>query len=111
MNTEQILQRVRSCLKLLLNPFIDWDIARELLDTLDMETILALQVILIIGMEGMEHGDIAPAEDPMESFAFRIGMLPFNWDDPEQERIYLLQPDYQKYLRWGMHILGLDISK
>ncbi len=108
MNTDQVLQRIKPCLKLLVNGFIDRDIARELIDTLDMETVLSLQVVLLIGMEGMEQLDFSPAENPTELFTSLYKLIPLEWDDPEAEKAYLLQPDYKKYLEWGMHILGLD---
>ena len=80
--------------------------ADVLLENADIEKILDIQTVMIIGMEAAEQGKQAPYDSPESVYEACRRKLP-SFDDREDEIRYLLQPDYKQFLQAGMHALRL----
>ena len=108
MHDALILDQSLPLLRLLTNGFIDEDIARPLLADADMETIFALQTVMIIGMECLEQGISTPVQSPVQLYLAKRAHLPVDYEDRNGETEYLLQPEFKTYLIHGMAVLSLN---
>lgn len=106
MEYELMIGRSLPYMRMLTNALIDEEVAEVLLENADMEKILDIQAVMIIGMEAIEQGNEAPCEDPAVVYGKCRRKLPA-FDDRMEEIQYLLQPDYKEYLRLGMQVLLL----
>ena len=107
MKYEQMIERSAPYIRMLLNPLIDEEVAQVLLESTEVEKILDIQAVMIIGMEVIENGMESSYQDPAAVYDDRRRYLPV-FDDVEEEIQYLLQPEYKEYLQAGMHALTLN---
>lgn len=95
-----------SYLRFLTNRLIDEEVAEVLLENADLEKILDIQAVMIIGMEAIEQGKDAPFDNPETVYSRCRQKLPA-FEDREEEIQYLLQPHYKQYLQAGMRVLTI----
>lgn len=107
MEYEVMIRRSLPYLRMLTNTLIDEEVAEVLLEDADLEKILDLQAVMIIGMEASEQGDYTPYENPGSVYEACRRKLP-SFDDREEEIRYLLQPEYKQFLQAGMQALKLN---
>ena len=106
MSPEFINQKELSYLRFLTNRLIDEEVAGEMLANADLEIILDIQAVMIIGMEVIEKGVESPCQNPAAVYENRRRGIPV-FDDREEEIRYLLQPEYKQFLQAGMQALNL----
>ncbi len=106
MDYETILKEAIPCLRLLTNTIIDEEIARLVLNGVDMEIIFVIQTVLILGMEQVEK-ELHSQEDTLQIFISRRSTLPADYEDRTGEITYILQPKYKDYLKRGMLLLAI----
>lgn len=107
MEYEQMIERSLPYMRMLLNALADEEVALVLLESTEVEKILDIQAVMIIGMEAIENGRELPFEDPEAVYTKRRRGIPA-FDDREEEIRYLLQPDYKEYLQAGMQALTIN---
>ena len=95
-----------SYLRFLVNRLVDEDVAGAMLESVDLETILDIQAVMIIGMEAIEKQMELSYQDPLAVYEERRRSLPV-FEDREEEIQYLLQPEYKQFLQAGMKVLKL----
>ena len=78
-----------------------------LLESTEVEKILDIQAVMIIGMEVIEKGVESPYQNPAAVYENRRRGIPV-FDDREEEIRYLLQPEYKQFLQAGMQALNLS---
>ena len=106
MSPEFINQKELSYLRFLTNRLIDEEVAGEMLANADLEIILDIQAVMIIGMEVIEKGVESLYQNPAAVYENRRRGIPV-FDDGEEEIRYLLQPEYKQFLQAGMQALNL----
>lgn len=106
MSPEFINQKELSYLRFLINRLIDEDVAGAMLANADLEIILDIQAVMIIGMEAAERGNVTPYDCPESVYEACRRKMP-SFDDRDEEIRYLLQPEYKQFLQAGMQALNL----
>lgn len=96
-----------SYLRFLTNRLVDAEVAGAMLENVDLEIILDIQAVMIIGMQVIENGMELSYQDPAAVYEERRRAIPV-FNDREEEIRYLLQPEYKEYLQAGMHALTLN---
>lgn len=93
-------------MRMLLNSLVDEEVALVLLESTEVEKILDIQAVMIIGMGVIEKGVESPYQNPPAVYENRRRGIPV-FDDSEEEIRYLLQPEYKQFLQAGMQALNL----
>ena len=106
MQYEQMTERNLPYMRMLLNSLVDEEVALVLLESTEVEKILDIQAVMIIGMEVIEKGVESPYQNPAAVYENRRRGIPV-FDDGEEEIRYLLQPEYKQFLQAGMQALNL----
>ena len=106
MQYEQMIERSLPYMRMLLNSLVDEEVALVLLESTEVEKILDIQAVMIIGMEVIEKGVESPYQNPPAVYENRRRGIPV-FDDSEEEIRYLLQPEYKQFLQAGMQALNL----
>ena len=106
MQYEQMTERSLPYMRMLLNSLVDEEVALVLLESTEVEKILDIQAVMIIGMEVIEKGMESPCQNPAAVYENRRRGIPV-FDDREEENRYLLQPEYKQFLQAGMQALNL----
>lgn len=88
------------------NSLVDEEVALVLLESTEVEKILDIQAVMIIGMEVLEKGVESPYQNSAAVYENRRRGIPV-FDDREEEIRYLLQPEYKQFLQAGMQALNL----
>lgn len=96
-----------SYLRFLTNRLVDAEVAGAMLENVDLEIILDIQAVMIIGMQMIENGMELSCQDPAVVYEERRRAIPV-FNDREEEIRYLLQPEYKEYLQAGMQALTLN---
>ena len=107
MQFEQMIERSLPYMRMLLNSLVDEEVALVLLESTEVEKILDIQAVMIIGMEVIEKGVESPCQNPAAVYENRRRGIPV-FDDREEEIRYLLQPEYKQFLQAGMQALNLS---
>ena len=107
MQYEQMIERSLPYMRMLLNSLVDEEVALVLLESTEVEKILDIQAVMIIGMEVIEKGVESPCQNPVAVYEDRRRCIPV-FDDREEEIRYLLQPEYKQFLQAGMQALNLS---
>ena len=107
MSPDFINHKELSYLRFLTNRLIDEEVAGAMLANADLEIILDIQAVMIIGMEAAERGHETPYDCPESVYEACRRKLP-SFDDREEEIQYLLQPEYKQFLQAGMQALKLN---
>lgn len=106
MQYEQMIERSLPYMRMLLNSLVDEEVGLVLLESTEVEKILDIQAVMIIGMEVIEKGVESPYQNPAAVYENRRRGIPV-FDDNEEEIRYLLQPEYKQFLQAGMQALNL----
>ena len=106
MQYEQMTERSLPYMRMLLNSLVDEEVALVLLESTEVEKILDIQAVMIIGMEVIEKGAQRPSQNTGAAYENRRRGIPV-FDDSEEEIRYLLQPEYKQFLQAGMQALNL----
>ena len=64
MQYEQMIERSLPYMRMLLNSLVDEEVALVLLESSEVEKILDIQAVMIIGMEVIEKGVESPCQNP-----------------------------------------------
>lgn len=104
MEYERMIKRSLPYFRMLTNVLIDEEVAEVLLENTDLEKILDIHAVMIIGMEAAEQGKETPFECPESVYEACRRKLP-SFEDREEEIRYLLQPEYKAFLQTGMQVL------
>ena len=107
MQYEQMTERSLPYMRMLLNSLVDEEVALALLESTEVEKILDIQAVMIIGMGVIEKGVEFPYQNPAAVYENRRRGIPV-FDDSEEEIRYLLQPEYKQFLQAGMQALNLS---
>ena len=107
MQFEQMIERSLPYMRMLLNSLVDEEVALVLLESTEVEKILDIQAVMIIGMEVIEKGVESPCQNSAAVYEDRRRCIPV-FDDREEEIRYLLQPEYKQFLQAGMQALRLN---
>ena len=106
MQYEQMTERSLPYMRMLLNSLVDEEVALVLLESTEVEKILDIQAVMIIGMEVIEKGVESLYQNPAAVYENRRRSI-LVFDDREEEIRYLLQPEYKQFLQAGMQALNL----
>ena len=93
-------------MRMLLNSLVDEEVALVMLESTEVEKILDIQAVMIIGMEAAERGSVTPYDCPESVYEACRRKMP-SFDDRDEEIRYLLQPEYKQFLQAGMQALNL----
>lgn len=107
MQYEQMIERSLPYMRMLLNSLVDEEVALVLLESTEVEKILDIQAVMIIGMEVIEKGVESPYLNPAAVYEDRRRCIPV-FEDREEEIRYLLQPEYKQFLQAGMQAMRLN---
>ena len=106
MITVELKERSLSLLRLLTSSCIDVEAAELLLEGEMLDVLLDLQAVMLVGMEAEERGGEELINPDLAYERYRSNMPEFG--DLQEERQYLLQPDYKHYMKQGMRLLSLS---
>ena len=93
-------------MRMLLNSLVDEEVPLVLLESTEVEKILDIQAVMIIGMEAAERGNVIPYDCPESVYEACRRKMP-SFDDRDEEIRYLLQPEYKQFLQAGKQALIL----
>lgn len=100
-------ERSLSLLRLLINFYIDQDVAKLLLEEEPIDILLDIQAVMVMGMIGAEIGREDVFSDPQSMYEKHRTIIPV-MGDIQEEVEWMLQPEYKRYLQIGMRMLSLQ---
>lgn len=100
-------ERSLSLLRLLINSYIDQDVAKLLLEEEPIDILLDIQAVMVMGMIGAEVGREDVFSDPQRMYEKHRTIIPI-MGDIQEEVEWMLQPEYKRYLQIGVRMLSLQ---